>query len=66
MTIEPNTTAPEVMNAQRAAAFVGLSFNTFKLRVLPNIPHQRTGRDYLISRRALLDWLEQRDLGSER
>ncbi len=41
-----------------AAAYIGLSRDTFVRNVLPEIPHRFVGRRYVISKRVLRDWLE--------
>lgn len=52
-------TLPEIMNADQAARFLGLSAWTVReYSKQGRIPHRRVGRRYIFSRAALLRWLE--------
>ncbi len=52
------TTKETFDNLDEAARFIGVSRPTFTNSVLPLIAHRKVGRRYLISRRALILWLE--------
>ena len=50
----------ECMNAEQAARFLGISA-TFLRKHLDEIPHKRIGERVLFGRRALLDWLNNKN-----
>lgn len=64
---QPTSDHPQVMNAEGAAAFLGVDRKTiYDYAHRGEIPHQRLGKRMLFSRDALLHWLGRSADDSER
>lgn len=64
-TITDKNSLPEVMTVKDVIAFLGLSRpKAYELMQHPDFPVKRVGMKYLISKRALIRWLEGEDNGA--